>query len=93
MQRDVVVDFHVHFRVTVRANVNARDFAFADAGDADGGLVIEAGDVVEDRADFADAVAADVDVFDLEDEERDDPEGHQNEGADFRCRRHGFSGR
>ena len=90
VQRHVVVDLHVHLRFAVRTNVNAGDLPLANAGDAHGGLVIEAGHVGKDRADLAHAVAADVDVLDLENEERHDAEGEQHEGADFCCRGHGW---
>ena len=82
----VVVELERHFRAAVRRRRNARDFAFAHAGDAHAGLLIESCDVVENRGELARLFTAETEVFDLQNEEAEDPENQQHECADLCCR-------
>ena len=82
----VRIDIERDLGLAIRTQLDVRHLPRANAGHADGRLVVETRHGVEDRRHFARARAvADLHVFDLQDEVPEDRQNDQHEDADFCC--------
>ena len=84
MEDDVRIDIQRDLGFAIGPKFDVRHFPDAHAGHANGGLVVESRDGVEDRRHFARAGSmADLHVFDLQDEIPEDRQNDQHENAYF----------